>query len=300
VNDSTTCGPAAPIEIIRRRVRLHYDAMKSRRWARIPREAEDALNAISFVFPVGEAFFARSVARYRHRITDPLLQDQAERFIYQEVWHSKEHDRANAALRESNALGTELEAASRILAGAGRYLTPPSTQLALTCAMEHFTAMLGERLLACRWLDRDGTDPEFRALWMWHAAEEIEHKAVCFDVYQHVFGRGFFAWLHLCFAMLLLTVTYGIGITIAFTMVRLRAWLRRLRRKAGATAPEGKAGPSLRVLFTGVAASRYFDYFRRSFHPWDHDDRALLEAWKRENPGFGMAAPAPASVSAAA
>jgi uncharacterized protein len=27
---------------------------------------------------------------------------------------------------------------------------------------------------------------------------------------------------------------------------------------------------------------KYLDYFRPRFHPWDHDNRALLEAWKDE------------------
>ena len=28
--------------------------------------------------------------------------------------------------------------------------------------------------------------PEMYAMWMWHAMEENEHKAVCYDVYQAV------------------------------------------------------------------------------------------------------------------
>ncbi|NKC30120.1 metal-dependent hydrolase [Falsiroseomonas selenitidurans] len=280
-----------PIEIIRRRVRLAYDAVAAKAWTRLPRVTEDGLNAISFLFPAGETFFVRSVAHYRDRITDPALKDAASRFIFQEAMHSKEHERSNAALREANVLGAELEVVAKVLLGAARWFLPPATRLAVTCALEHFTAMLAERLLSRRWLAREGTDPAFAGLWLWHAAEEIEHKAVCFDVYEHVFGRGVLAWLHRIAAMALVSFCGAMGLLTAFTVVRVKLALRGRRGRAR-KAPDGKAGPSLGNLFATVSAQSYFAYFRRDFHPWDQDDRPLLEEWKRENPGFGLHEPA--------
>ena len=280
-----------PIEIIRRRVRLTYDAVIARAWTRMPRASEDALNAISFLFPLGEGFFCRSVAHYRDRITDPALRDAADRFIHQEANHSREHARSNVALRQANVLGAELETVARIQLGITKAIFPRATQLAITCALEHFTAMLAERLLARRWLYKEGTDPAFAQLWLWHAAEEIEHKGVCYDVYEHIFGRGVLAWLHRVAAMALVTASGGFGLLVAFAVVRLKLIFRK-RRPAPARTPQAagvaKAGPTLRNLFRSVPFSAYACYYRRDFHPWQQDDRALLEAWKREHPGFGL------------
>lgn len=279
------------IEIVRRRVRLVYDAAIARAWTRLPRGSEDALNAISFLFPLGEAFFCRSVSHYRSRITDPALREAADRFIHQEANHSREHARSNAALRDANVLGAELETIARIQLGISKAIFPRATQLAITCALEHFTAMLAERLLARRWLYREGTDPAFAQLWLWHAAEEIEHKGVCYDVYEHVFGRGFWAWLHRVAAMVLVTACGGFGLLTAFTALRLKLVFGRRRPVAARRTPSDKAeatGPTLRNLFRSVPFSAYACYYRRDFHPWQQDDRALLEAWKREHPGFGL------------
>jgi predicted metal-dependent hydrolase len=291
-----------PIEIIRRRVRLTYDAIVARAWTRMPRASEDALNAISFLFPLGEAFFCRSVAHYRDRITDPALREAADQFIHQEANHSREHARSNVALRQANVLGAELETVARIQLGITKAIFPRATQLAITCALEHFTAMLAERLLARRWLYKEGTDPAFAQLWLWHAAEEIEHKGVCYDVYEHIFGRGILAWLHRVAAMVLVTASGGFGLLAAFTVLRLKLIFGRRRPAVVKTAPAdapAKGGPSLRTLFRSVPFSAYACYYRRDFHPWQQDDRPLLEAWKREHPGFGLAsAPGEPAVAA--
>ena len=58
----------------------------------------------------------------------------------------------------------------------------PERQLAKTCALEHFTAMLAELMLEePEFLE--GMDQRMLPLWLWHAVEESEHKAVAFDVY---------------------------------------------------------------------------------------------------------------------
>ena len=36
----------------------------------------------------------------------------------------------------------------------------------------------------------------------------------------------------------------------------------------------------------------WLDYFRLGFHPWNHDNRDLLERWKKEHAGRATAKPA--------
>jgi hypothetical protein len=61
-------------------------------------------------------------------------------------------------------------------------------RLADVAALEHFTAMLGQWVLQNRGLDYAGTDPMMLDLLRWHGAEEVEHRSVLFDVYQHIDG----------------------------------------------------------------------------------------------------------------
>ncbi len=61
----------------------------------------------------------------------------------------------------------------------------PVAQLAITVALEHFTAIMAHSLLT----EKDplpGAPAEVLRLWQWHAIEEVEHKAVAFDTYLAV------------------------------------------------------------------------------------------------------------------
>src|SRR5690554_7843610 len=60
-------------------------------------------------------------------------------------------------------------------------------RLAITCALEHFTAILAHQVLTNPELIK-GMHPGFKEMWRWHAVEETEHKAVAFDVYQQASG----------------------------------------------------------------------------------------------------------------
>jgi predicted metal-dependent hydrolase len=41
-----------------------------------------------------------------------------------------------------------------------------------------------------------GSDQEAVDLWKWHLAEEFEHREVCFQAYEALYGKGLFAWLY--------------------------------------------------------------------------------------------------------
>jgi hypothetical protein len=152
-------------------------------------------------------------------------------------------------------------------------LTPKQSQLAVTCALEHFTALMADCLLSKPAL-LAGAHPVMSALWRWHAAEENEHKAVAFDVYRAAGGN--YAG----------RITAMIGATLIFwtkvaeQQIRLM-WADRILFSFREWVS------LLGFLFVDPGGLRgllgpYLQYFRPSFHPWDHDNRALLEAWKAE------------------
>jgi predicted metal-dependent hydrolase len=229
--------------------------------------------ALSAVFPDGEDFFVRSVRRFRDQVTDPDLKRQVAGFIGQEAVHGREHRAFNDRLDE---LGYPTKRVERFvkkgLAIRERILTPASN-LAATAALEHFTATLAELVLTSEETrDLFGADP-VRDLFVWHALEESEHKAVAFDVYRAVGGSERTRVV----TMKILRFAFVIGLTVQIAVAllcdretyrpgRLRSSWRRVRKS-----------PVLdRDLWT-----RLCDYDRRDFHPDDYDTTELVETWRQ-------------------
>ncbi|MDP2228334.1 MAG: metal-dependent hydrolase [Moraxellaceae bacterium] len=230
------------------------------------------LNALSATFPVGERFFVESVRHYRDRISDPQLKKEVSAFIGQEAMHAKEHDSYNQYAR---AHGIDLERIEKEIAGRIAFLqknATPEHQLAVTCALEHFTAIMAEGFLDNPEMF-EKMDPAMVKLWLWHAVEENEHKGVAFDVYQEQVGDY---WLRVR-VMALTTVMFTVN-QARFQARLLRedgelkpaAWLKGMNRLWGR-----------RGWFRQMIPA-YFEYYRPDFHPWQSDTRALLDHWKRE------------------
>ncbi len=231
--------------------------------------------ALSSTFPPGEAEFIASVRNYRGRITDPLLKEQIRGFIGQEVHHSHQHKKANQVLRELGMDAVRLE--HHLQRDIDRFLqrrhATPRFRLAMTVGMEHMTAIMAEFVLH---------NPEVlapleasvRDLLYWHAVEEIEHKAVAFDVYMDQEGDQ----KYLRKVLRLVTVLFTVR--IACYMVALMWWSRKLPRWSDVKG-------LWRFMFgaKGMIShirGPYRDYFKPGFHPWDHDNRALIDKWQNE------------------
>ncbi len=273
--------------IIRRRVKIDFDQANAARWSRDSREFENCLNAMSFFFPAGEGYFINSVQYYMDRITDPELKEQARRFIYQEAMHTKEHVRSNEVLKKVHTYGDLMEKFSVMMLAPSRRFMPKATQLATSCAMEHFTAMFADSILREQDHVMEANDPAFASLWLWHAVEETEHKAVCYDVYEHICGKGFFAYLHRVTVMAVVTLMGLVALGGGFGAIKLKQmWTRRGPKKA-APGADNEVAPKVSVLLSFAPAKLYFDYYRRNFHPWDHRNGDLIEKWKAAHADFG-------------
>src|SRR5690606_4920788 len=105
------------------------------------------LTALSAVFPEGERFFVDSVRRYRDLIENPVLKKAVSAFIGQEAHHSKEHKGLNDLMTRKGYPVDEIENKVGMGLTYLRKVLPPERQLAMTCALEHFTAILAELLL---------------------------------------------------------------------------------------------------------------------------------------------------------
>ena len=230
------------------------------------------MNTLSLFFPVGERFFIDSVRHYRDRVTDPELKKAVTAFIGQEAMHGREHQEYNEALFAAvpQTVGMERNVA-RLLGFLQRRL-PASLQLSTTIALEHFTAILADALLSKPSV-LEGTDPRFAALWRWHALEETEHKAVAFDVWQTVMGRGPRAYVT--------RSTTLVAATVIFWSIAIPYYLRVLQSQRRLTDLRGwrsflRYGFTRERVLLGLVGP-WADYFRPGFHPWDHDNRHYLE-----------------------
>ncbi len=144
----------------------------------------------------------------------------------------------------------------------------PRHALAVTCAYEHFTALLADGTLRYpRWLE--GADENLRTVWSWHAAEETEHRAVAFDLYRAVGGNH--AW----------RVRWLLFVCVVFAFDASRQTVLNLHRDGSLWRPS-----------TWLSATRFFlgadgvfwrslpaalRYLRRDFHP-DQEHHAVPAA----------------------
>jgi len=184
----------------------------------------EVFHALSVTFPAGESFFMDSVRHFEEtlRNTHPLLWKDVVLFFKQESLHSAQHEKWNRRIEAE--FGHPMMKLERciddVMQFQKRFLSPLN-QLACTAAFEHFTATFGQILLESTDGLRQMGAPQ-RRLWMWHALEEIEHKAVAFDVYQAVSGGGVGGYLRRCLAMMWVTVFFAL--TLGFVRIYLH-WL---------------------------------------------------------------------------
>jgi len=243
---------------------------QTRFWMRGDPVATAFYNALSVTFPRGEAFFIDSVRAFREGVP-PRLAEEIAAFSRQEVIHSREHLAFNRRVADAGYDATALE--QRVIERIAEVHEKPAiVSLAATMALEHFTAILAHELLADPW-HLAGAPEDVRALWQWHAVEEIEHKGVAYDTWLHATRTWprFRRWQVKAKVMLLVTRNFFVD--------RTRGMLDLLRQ-------DGLSGPSLWARMFWFAFVRpgmmrkvlgaWLEYFLPGFHPWRRDDRALI------------------------
>jgi predicted metal-dependent hydrolase len=234
-------------------------------WFGGDRELTRNADALHMLFPAGERFFVRSVRRFARELDNPELQQRVRGFVGQEAMHGREHQRAFALLERD---GIEVQSfldryESFILRMEDR--ASPRFNLAVTCALEHLTATLGAGSFSDPLTNL--AHPTMRQLMLWHAAEEVEHKSVAFDVYRAV-GGGY--W----------TRVAGMLFAYAFLMTWWRkACVHVLHQDGGFRAADQRAlrrrTRAMGSDIVGAFRRATVAYLRPSFHPDDVDDYHL-------------------------
>ncbi|WP_203299054.1 metal-dependent hydrolase [Marinobacter sediminum] len=229
-------------------------------------------NALSVLFPQGEQFFVDSVRAFRGLLDDSKLKEEVRGFIGQEAMHSLEHIAMNQHVHDQGMPVEDMERDLKVLLDTARRL-PKRHQLAVTCALEHVTALLADMLLERDEL-REDMDKSMRPLWVWHAIEETEHKAVAYDVFQQAGGTYAerTAYLVVSTAFLGLMTTWFAGRMMLNDRKNfsIRSSAKGLWRLWG---PKG--------TFSSLIPA-WLEYFKPGFHPWDKDNSELVARFKAE------------------
>ena len=199
-------------------------------------------------------------------ITFPELQKEVRAFIGQEAHHGKEHQAFNDFMAKKDLPIARIEAfVKKAIAFEEKNLSK-ERMLAKTCALEHFTAMFAEMILENPQF-LDGIDDRLKPLWLWHAIEESEHKAVAFDVYQKTVDNY---WIRSS-EMAVTTVMFSF-FTGLHTVELMRASGEQRNIKAIAQVVNKLLGK--KRFFRGKLP-HYLAYYRPDFHPNDRDSTQL-------------------------
>jgi uncharacterized protein len=242
----------------------------NRHWVRGEAFATALFNALSVVFPAGEAFMIRSIKPWQKKVPPALARD-IQNFVEQEAGHSREHNVMNQSLIDAGYDITPLE---RVINNfVGRFKRSSDlTRLGATMCIEHLTAIIAAELLENEY-HLAGSNEELRELWIWHGLEEVEHKAVAFDTWQYA-TKDWNPLLRYFVRTSLLT-----AVTISFVINRTRGQLELLKQDGYRFTPAllglvkcgfGKGGIGRHSI------RPWFAFFRPAFHPWDIDDRHLI------------------------
>lgn len=234
--------------------------------------ASHLVAALSGVIPPGERFFADAVRRHRNEVDGPLRR-QIAGFVGQEHLHQREHDAFNHALAALGYPTAGIDRASAVTFALAERL-PARTQVAVCAAIEHWTAVIAVHALADDQLADWQLSEDARAFLQWHLLEELEHRAVAFDVMQAIGTSEPERILAMVLAEAMMVPSVVGGFLVSLLRDRDTWQPARLVRSLGRFRRSAVARPS---FVRGLLA-----WNRRGFHPDQHDLDDLIERWRTQ------------------
>lgn len=231
-------------------------------------------NALSMSFPVGEQFFIDSVRAGIKTLPEAEqahFKQEVQGFIGQEATHRRIHGLFNDHLDTMgypNAIAKN--SAKRIAKNAHLNVR---MHVGVTAATEHFTAIFAD------WILRhpevfDGSEERLKTMWLWHSAEESEHRCTAFDIYKALGGNE--EWRIKLFHFVTVQFLSDVLLQTVRNLWHDRELLKVSTWKSGWQLLMTKDG-----LLRGNMAN-WRDYKSATFHPNQHDDR-LSQNWLQSN-----------------
>ncbi|HET6335522.1 MAG TPA: metal-dependent hydrolase [Polyangiales bacterium] len=238
-----------------------------------PRHAEfsHVCNGFMALLPYLEPYFIHNLRTALEVVADPQLKTDAEGFIKQEARHAQQHRVWNQVLARRYPGFEAFESALKQKLSESKRRDSLAKRLAYTAGFEAITYQVVCFVVASRdtWL-RDA-DPNVIAMLVWHAAEEVEHKSVAFDVYKAVHGSY---WLRL----------WGLGSALLNTVRDLRAIAQHMLRADGLWADPAcrRRYLKIRIALAKAVIPPLWQYLMPWYEPRAHVDPPLIGAWLAE------------------
>ena len=231
-------------------------------------------NALSMSFPLGEQYFMDSVRAGLKTLPPDVQQGfaaEVQGFVGQEATHRRIHSLFNQQL-EAQGLANAMERriARRLQAHAHLDVR---MHVAATAATEHLTAMFADWMLAHP-DTLDGSEARLRTLWLWHSAEESEHRSTAFDVYHAIGGNH--TWRLRLFRYITWTFLSDVTRQTVRNLWQDQALFRWSTWRSAGPFLFGRQG----IIRSNIGLWR--DYLREDFHPSQHSAARSVQ-WLRDN-----------------
>lgn len=244
--------------------------------------ATSAGNAGHVFIPLGEQFFIDTVRQFRDRIEDPVLRSEVNAFIGQESVHRRAHEALWDRLRSEGVPIERFAGVIESIRSLEAHL-PASFRLAVTAALEHYTAAFGSAFMTEDLAD--AVPEEMARLLAWHGMEELEHRSVAFDVLEEVDGRYVVRLAGFVFATLLIVVVPSTG-TAMFALADRRAVGRDHRDeetdRVEQTPPRGGSLLAMSARLALTMGSHLVSYLRPGFDPDDMVEPEQMSFWAQQ------------------
>ncbi len=145
-----------------------------------------------------EPFVVKSMRKVMPQIRDEALREEVDRFCRQESQHYQQHADFNKLVLARNYPGLE-QRLKRVADDFDGYLRNGSDhfRIGFVEGFESYTSQMALALLASSLYEHKRSEPRFASLFKWHLIEEIEHRNVAYDIYQHLYG-SYLARARLC------------------------------------------------------------------------------------------------------
>ena len=171
---------AVPSPLAVRRVTFDWSDIDVDRWHPALPEFAAGANAISLLMPHAEPFVIAAVRRATGDVDDTT--GALDAWTKQEAAHFAAHRAFNSALTEGSRT-------ARLLDGLGRRMFAVLARRSVGFGLAFAAAFELVAFLSARWAEAGlrryfgGADERAATLFLWHLAEEVEHKGVVHDAF---------------------------------------------------------------------------------------------------------------------
>jgi len=263
-------------DLVVRRLMIDLKEPFARRWNGGDAFRSAWLNALSMSFPVGEQMFIDSLRDGLKALPESkraYFASEIQGFVGQEATHRHLHALYNKQLDAQGFVNSHEKRLLKRLEKLASMKLDPRHAVAITSATEHFTAIFAGWMLETP-QNLEGADPRLKTLWLWHSAEETEHRCIAFDLYRALGGNE--KWRRFWFRF----------VTVQFLFELMRQTVRNLwDDKALFSWNTWRSATSMMLGKQGLVRygfKHWRAYFSEDFHP-SHQDGTASEVWLREN-----------------